>query len=82
MSNYSIKLKEAREKKKIKQSEIASILNTTQQTISSYENGIRKPSLDRLVELAQILDVTLDELIEFKKIQRKYSSKINKLKNK
>lgn len=82
MSNYSIKLKEAREKKKIKQSEIALILNTTQQTISSYESGIRKPSLDRLIELAQILDVTLDDLVEFKKIHKSYSSNVNKLKNK
>lgn len=82
MSDYSIKLKEAREKKKIKQSEIALILNTTQQTISSYESGIRKPSLDRLVELAQILDVTLDELVEFKKMHKSYSSSINELKNK
>lgn len=78
MLKYSIKLKEAREKKSIKQSEIAKILDTTQQTISSYENGLRKPSLDRLVELAQILDVSLDELIEFKKTHHEYSKKLSK----
>lgn len=77
MSNYSIKLKEAREKKQIKQADIAKILDTTQQTISSYESGIRKPSLDRLIELAQILDVTLDDLVEFKKIHHRYSKKLN-----
>lgn len=76
---FSLNLKEVRKKKHMKQSDLAKELNTAQQVISDYEVGKKTPSLERLVELAQILDVSLDELIEFKKIHHEYS---NKLKNK
>lgn len=73
MSNYKVKLKEIRKSKGLNQTELAKELDTIQQVVSDYENGVRTPSLDRLVELAQILDVSLDELVEFKKIQHKIS---------
>lgn len=79
MSDFNLKLKDARKKKNLKQSELAEKLNSTQQLISEYENGLRTPSLDRLIEIAQILDVTLDELVEFKKIHSKYSQELNNL---
>lgn len=78
MPKYVLKLKEARKKKNLKQSDLAKELNTIQQVISDYENGNRTPSLDRLIELAQILDVTLDELVEFKKIHEEYSKELSK----
>lgn len=77
MSNFNIK--EAREKNGIKQSELAEKMNTSQQVISRYEVGTTTPSLEKLIELAQILDVTLDELVEFKQIQKKYSKKLHNL---
>lgn len=80
MSNFQIKLKEARRKKGLKQSDLAKKIDSIQQVISDYENGIKKPSLARLVELAQILDVTLDELVEFKKIQHNLSEDLKKSK--
>jgi len=73
MSDFNLKLKDVRTKKKLKQSELAEKLNSTQQLVSQYENGLKTPSLDRLVEIAQILDVSLDELVEFKKIHSEYS---------
>lgn len=73
MKKFNIKIKEARKKNGISQSELASKLDTDQRVISQYEVGEVTPSLDRLVELAQILDVSLDELVEFKKIQHKIS---------
>ena len=76
MSNYKVKLKEIRKSKGLNQTELAKELDTIQQVVSDYENGVRTPSLDRLVELAQILDVSLDELVEFKKIQRKISKEL------
>jgi transcriptional regulator with XRE-family HTH domain len=73
---FIFNLKEVRKKKNMKQSDLANRLNTAQQVISDYEVGKKTPSLERLVELAQILDVSLDELIEFKKIHHSYSKKI------
>lgn len=37
-------------------------------TISKYENNVLTPSLDRIVELARILDVSLDYLMGIESI--------------
>lgn len=76
--SFKLLLKEVRLKKDINQAELANLLGSTQQTISAYENGLRVPSLERLIELAQALDVSLDDLVEFKKIQTKLSEDLIK----
>lgn len=82
MNNFSIKLKEVRKSKGISQTELANLLGTKQQSISKYEQGLDTPSLERLIEFAQILNVTLDELVEFERIHHKYSQDLlNKTKN-
>lgn len=82
MNNFSIKLKEVRKSKGISQTELANLLGTKQQSISKYEQGLDTPSLERLIEFAQILNVTLDDLVEFEKIHHKYSQDLlNKTKN-
>ena len=78
MKDFKLNLKEARAKRKMKQSELAEKLNIPQQRISEYETGTITPSLDRLVELAKILDVSLDELIEFREIHKHYSDELSK----
>lgn len=81
MYNYSIKIKEIRKKKGISQNSLAKSMNTKQQVVSRYERQESTPSLDRLVEIAQILGVTLDELVEFKQIHHEYSKELkNKIK--
>ena len=40
MKTYCDKLRELREKRGLKQSEVAQILETTQQVYSRYENGV------------------------------------------
>lgn len=81
MYNYSIKIKEIRKKKGVSQNSLAKSLNTKQQVVSRYERQESSPSLDRLVEIAQVLGVTLDELVEFKQIHHEYSKELkNKIK--
>lgn len=77
MRNFKLNLKEVRQKAGLFQEELAEKLNTTQQRISEYELGKTVPSLNRLIELAQILDVSLDDLVEFKKIQHSISKDLN-----
>ncbi len=58
-----MKLKEIRKKLKINQDELAKVLNTTQHTISNYENNKTQPSIEDIVTLAKFLNVTADELL-------------------
>jgi len=74
-------MKEIRKLKGISQQELAKSINTTQDIISNYERGKVAPNLDKLVEIASVLDVSLNDLVEFKEIHHSYSKEIkNKLK--
>lgn len=64
MENYKLKLKEVRKSKKISQEELAILINIDRTAISHYENGRMIPNLERLVQIAKVLNVTLDDLVE------------------
>jgi len=51
------RLKEARNKKNLKQVKLCTLIGKSFKTISSYENGRRSPNLKVLVQIAEILDV-------------------------
>ena len=79
MKKYLFNLKDIRKSKKLNQTELAKLVKTSQHQISRYENLREQPTLEKLVDIAMALDVTLDELIEIKKIHKKYSSKMKNL---
>lgn len=58
-----LNLKEIREEKKIQQKDLALKLNRTPACISSWETGKTEPSIDDLIRLADVLEVTLDYLV-------------------
>ena len=76
MLNHVLKIKEIRKLKGISQQKLAKELNTTQQMVSKYETHVDSPSVSRLVEIAHILGVSLDELVEFKDIHNEYSNEL------
>ncbi len=47
---------------------LADSLGVSQRTVSHYENGTSEPSLQTLCKLADIFDITTDELLGYKKI--------------
>ena len=51
-----------RKNKKLSQSELAELMNVSQNTISQWEIGIRSPSIKSAIKLAEILDTTVEEL--------------------
>ncbi len=57
------RLKAEREKKGLTQVEVAKDLGIAQPTITKYERGIKKPSTDMLVVLADYYGVTTDYLL-------------------
>lgn len=56
-------LKYLRESKGIKQEEMSNMIGVEQGTISSWENGNRKPCIDMIVVLAELFEVSLDNLV-------------------
>ena len=60
------KIKSYRENKKMTQNEVASILNVSPATMSKYESNALEPSIESLKKLAEIFEISVDELIKTK----------------
>ncbi len=56
-------VKNLRLQKGWKQDDLAKLLRTTQRKISYWESGKIEPDLDTLWELADLFEVSIDELI-------------------
>ena len=57
-----LKIKEFREEFRITQQELANKLNNVQRNVSNWENGASEPDLETIVKLAEIFNVSIDEL--------------------
>lgn len=57
------RLRDLREDLDLKQSDIASFLNVTQQAYSRYEQGIREIPLKSLIQLSDFYNVSVDYLV-------------------
>ena len=60
---FAERLKILRKQVKLTQAQIAEKLNISQQTYASWERGVKKPTQENLVKIAQVLDVTVDYLV-------------------
>lgn len=58
------RIKEEREKRQWTQDYLAETLNVSRQTISKWEVGSTYPDIDRLVQISNLLGITLDSLIK------------------
>lgn len=58
-----IRLREARLRKGISQKELSKEIQVAQNTISNWETGVREPSLDMLIRMADYLDCSVDYLL-------------------
>ena len=63
MKSYYERLRELREDRDLKQSDVANILNTTQQVYSRYENGINQIPIHHLVSLCKFYKVSADYIL-------------------
>ncbi|MDD5898110.1 MAG: helix-turn-helix transcriptional regulator [Clostridia bacterium] len=63
MKAYCELLRELRESRDLKQSDIAMVLNTTQQVYSRYETGINELPLRHLITLCRFYHVSADYLL-------------------
>lgn len=73
------KIKTYRKEKGWTQKELAELLHLSDKTISSWETGRTYPDLDNLIQLADLFELTLDELIrEDKKMIKNLDKKIKR----
>ena len=59
------KIKEYREKRGMKQSELAELVNVRRETIVCLENGRYNPSLKLAMDIAKVFDVHVENLFSF-----------------
>ena len=60
---FAERLKTLRKQVKLTQAQIAEKLNISQQAYASWERGVKKPTQENLVKIAQILNVSIDYLV-------------------
>lgn len=51
----------------LSQEELADKIGVSRQTLSKYETGEALPDIEKCKKLAQVLDVTLDDLVNYEK---------------
>ncbi|MGN0973181.1 MAG: helix-turn-helix domain-containing protein [Bacilli bacterium] len=58
------KLPKLRKEKNLSQEQLADRLNVSRQAVSKWENGSSYPDMDKIMLLCDVLDCTLDELLD------------------
>lgn len=61
---FNEKLRECRTKMKLTQSQLGELIGLSGSTIRLYELGLRRPSIDRLQQLADVIGITTDALLD------------------
>ena len=60
---FSERLRELRKKENFTQVEVAEKLGISQPAYASWERGVKKPTQENLVKIAQVLNVSIDYLV-------------------
>ncbi|AJE12370.1 XRE family transcriptional regulator [Clostridium botulinum] len=77
---FGDRLRELREEKQLTQEELGKLLNVSRQAVSSYEKGENEPTIDALVKIANIFNVSLDYLLG--RTKERYNLNLKDKKNK
>jgi len=72
-------LKKLRNDVGMSQKELADKLGVSDTVIVNYENGKKTPNLKRLVQMADILKCTLDDIIELDKAIEEFHEELSKI---
>ena len=61
--NFAENLKLFRRSKDWNQDKLAELLNISAKTVSHWETGYSEPSISQLILLADLFDISIDELV-------------------
>ncbi|MDQ0185684.1 transcriptional regulator with XRE-family HTH domain [Cytobacillus kochii] len=62
--DFPQKLKEQRLKHEMSQQQLGELLKISRQSVSKWERGEGYPSIESLIQLSEIFDITIDELLK------------------
>ncbi|WP_129731941.1 MULTISPECIES: helix-turn-helix domain-containing protein [Bacillaceae] len=71
--HFGHRLRICREKKGLKQVEVAQIIGVANNTLSGYESGKYEPSLSMLIRLAELYEVPIEYIISGVKVSKSTS---------
>ncbi len=63
-ANFSKNLKNERLSRKLTQKQVAEMINIKTQSYQAYENNIAMPTVENLLKLAIIFNISIDELFD------------------
>lgn len=63
LKNLGLNIKFARMKKGLSQEELAELIDTSRMTISFIETARQNPTILKVIDIARVLDVDINELI-------------------
>ena len=72
MESFGTRLANLRKEHNLTQNDIADRLNISAQAVSKWETDLTSPDIDTLLNLADIFDITVDELLGKKKKETVY----------
>lgn len=72
MFDFGLRIKELREARNMSQEALGRRVGRSKPVISSYENNLKTPPLDVLINLANVFNVSLDYLVGIKKREALY----------
>ncbi len=69
MSDFGERIYELRNKNNMSQGDLADKLEVSRQTISKWENNMCKPEADKLIQLSEIFNVSIDYILKGEQTQ-------------
>ncbi|HGF8314809.1 helix-turn-helix domain-containing protein [Enterococcus faecium] len=63
MAQFNERIKIIRTEEGLTQREFAKLINVPERAYQYYESGARKPNLDKVIEIANKLNVSIDYLV-------------------
>ncbi len=70
-SNLGEKIYELRKSRNLTQEDLALLMKLSSKSVSKWENSVTLPTIDNLKRLAVIFDISMDELLEYTKEEKK-----------
>ena len=79
MESVTKSLKQARIRRGLSQTDVASILNISRQSVSKWETGRSLPDIDNLIRLSNLYHISIDELVKGFDEEKDETKKLNTL---